>query len=84
MQPLDVVRSASGVAPLTHPRPAGFRLSIVDGVLSALDAVATAASIGPLGPMAGVFPMAVGRFLVSCVRRRYELAWTAVFPTRSG
>lgn len=81
MQPLDVVRSASGVAPLTHPRPAGFRLSIVDGVLSALDAVATAASIGP---MAGVFPMAVGHFLVSCVRRRYELAWTAVFPTRSG
>lgn len=68
---------------LAHPRTAGFRLSIVDTIVLLLGAAATVASIGPLGPMAGLFPMAVGHFFLFCnvfrVRRRYELAWTAVF-----
>jgi hypothetical protein len=75
--------STSDAPVLAHPRTAGFRLSVADGITIALGAVATAATIGPLGPMAGLFPMAVGHFFLFCnvfrVRRRYELAWTAVF-----
>ena len=68
---------------MTHPRTAGFRLSVVDAIVLTMGTLATIAAIGPLGPMAGIFPMAVGHFFLFCnvfrLRRRYELAWTAVF-----
>lgn len=68
---------------MTHPRTAGFRLSAVDAIVLALGAIATVVSVRPLGPMAGIFPMAVGHFFLFCnvfrLRRRYELAWTAIF-----
>lgn len=70
-------------AQLAHPRTAGFRLSITDAIVIAIGTAATIAAIGPLGPMAGIFPMAVGHFFLFCnvfrLRRRYELIWTAIF-----
>lgn len=78
--------STSEPAPpaLAHPRTAGFRLSITDAIVIAVGAVATiAAASVPLGPMTGVFPMAIGHFFLFCnvfrLRRSLELLWTAVF-----
>lgn len=68
---------------MTHPRTAGFRLSIADAIMLAIGAAATVMAVGPLGPMAGIFPMAVGHFFLFCnvfrLRRRYELVWAAIF-----
>lgn len=70
-------------ARLAHPRTAGFRLSVTDAIVLAIGTAATIAAAGPLGPMAGIFPMAVGHFFLFCnvfrLRRRYELTWTAIF-----
>jgi hypothetical protein len=64
-------------------RKAGFRLSAVDVAFIAVAAVATALLRGQLGENVWVIPFAVGHFFLFCnvfrVRRKYELAWVAVF-----
>lgn len=75
--------SASARPALAHPRDAGFRLSVIDGIVLAAGGIATVLLHDAIGPMVGLFPMAIGHFFLFCnvfrVRRRYELAWTAVF-----
>lgn len=74
--------AASG-ARLEHRRTAGFRLSVVDAIVLVAGVLATAGTAGRIGPMTGVFPMAIGHFFLFCnvfrIRRSYELVWTAVF-----
>lgn len=69
--------------PRTHPRDAGFRLSVTDALVLVAGTAATVLLRDAIGPMVGLFPMAIGHFFLFCnvfrVRRRYELAWTAVF-----
>ncbi len=64
-------------------RKAGFRLSAVDIAFIAVAAAATFFLQERLGDSVWVIPFAVGHFFLFCnvfrVRRKYELAWVAVF-----
>ena len=64
------------------PRTAGFRMSLVDGLVLFAAPCCTWLTWPLLGPMAGIFSMAVGHFFLFCnmfrIRRSKELLWAAV------